>query len=121
MQSKSENLKITGVFRKTAQSSTRPWALILGGRLYDAMVIWLYGAKQSLISCVAFGHNCHITAQAVIQFTSYFSDLSFFQLTAQDGFSRKTPECQYIQINAVSLRLALGFVVGLYYSTPIWA
>ena len=28
----------TRVFRKTAQSSTRPWALILDGRLYGAKI-----------------------------------------------------------------------------------
>jgi len=28
----------TGVFRNAAQSLDRPWALILGGRLYGAMI-----------------------------------------------------------------------------------
>ena len=28
----------TGVFRKAAQSLVRPWALILGGRLYGAKI-----------------------------------------------------------------------------------
>ena len=44
-------------------------------------------------ACVVFGHNCHITARAIIQFTSYFSDLSFFQLAAQGGFLENPVGC----------------------------
>jgi len=43
----------TGVFRKADQSLVRPWALILGGRLYGAN-IWVEYYRTGI--CI-----CHLT------------------------------------------------------------
>ena len=40
----------TGVFRRAAQSLVRPWALILGGRLYGAS-IWVEYHRTGICTC----------------------------------------------------------------------
>jgi len=78
--------------RSPAQCLVRPWALILGGRLY-IMLIHLFPCtvrptlyrisklfRETQAIC-----NCRLTARAVIWFTSCFPNLSVFLLTALGG------------------------------------
>jgi len=71
--------------------------------------LYATGPVRVLCACVVLQTqaicNCRITSRAVIWFTPYFPNLSFFQLTAQGGLPENPGTCSMQQAQYLPLML----------------
>jgi len=76
-----------GVFRKSAQSLVRPWALIFGGRLYGAN-IWVEYYRTGICTCHLTRYVQRYTEfEYYLQLSLYTSGRQTFFISVQTAFS----------------------------------